>query len=52
LFGLSLCSHDSGSFTLETGFVSLPEAQREHGEIAIEGVGTLELMANARGTSP
>ena len=41
--------HESGSFTLDTGFVSLPESQRERGEIAIEGVGTLELTANGRG---
>jgi hypothetical protein len=43
-------SHDGGSFTLDTGFVSLPDAQRERGEIAIEGVGTLELTANGRGS--
>ena len=42
--------HDNGSFALDTGFVSLPEAQRERGEIAIEGVGTLELTANGRGS--
>jgi len=41
--------HESGSFTLDTGFVSLPESQRERGEIAIEGVGTLDLTANGRG---
>src|SRR5262245_1406837 len=45
--------HEIGSFALDTGFVSLPQAQRERGEVAIEGVGTLELSANARGaTSP
>ena len=44
--------HDIGSFMLDTGFVSLPQAQRERGEVAIEGVGTLELMADARGTPP
>jgi hypothetical protein len=44
--------HENGSFTLDTGFVSLPEAQRERGEVAIEGVGTLELTANARGAAP
>lgn len=38
-------SHADGSFTLETGFPSLPDAQRERGEIAIEGTGTLELTA-------
>lgn len=43
-------SHDGGSFTLDTGFLSLPDAQRERGEIAIEGVGTLELTANGRGS--
>ena len=31
--------HDGGSFTLDTGFLSLPTAQRERGEVAIEGVG-------------
>jgi len=40
--------HDGGSFTLDTGVVSLPETQRERGEIAIEGVGTLELAAEER----
>jgi Carboxypeptidase regulatory-like domain len=45
--------HEIGSFTLDTGFVSLPDAQRERGEVAVEGVGTLELSANGRGaTSP
>jgi hypothetical protein len=43
--------HDGGSFALDTGVVSLPNAQRERGEIAIEGVGTLELTANPRGSS-
>ena len=40
--------HDGGSFTLDTGVVSLPDTQRERGEIAIEGVGTLELAAEER----
>jgi hypothetical protein len=44
--------HDIGSFTLDTGFVSLPQAQRERGEVAIEGVGTLELTANSGGAAP
>jgi hypothetical protein len=44
--------HDIGSFTLDTGFVSLPQAQRERGEVAIEGVGTLELVANPGGAVP
>ena len=43
--------HDLGSFTLDTGFVSMPDAQRERGEVAIEGVGTLELSANGRGAA-
>jgi hypothetical protein len=34
-----------GSFTLETGFPSIPSAQRETGEVAIEGTGTLEVSA-------
>ncbi len=41
--------HQGGSFALDTGFVSVPEALRERGEIAIEGVGTLELAATGRG---
>jgi hypothetical protein len=40
--------HDGGSFRLETGVVTLPDAQRERGEIALEGVGTLELAAAER----
>ena len=32
--------HPGGTFTLETGLVSLNDVQRERGEIAIEGVGT------------
>ena len=43
--------HDGGSFTLDTGVVSLPNAQRERGEMAIEGMGTLELTASPRGSS-
>ena len=38
-------SHADGSFAFETGFVALPDAQRERGEIAVEGTGTLELTA-------
>jgi hypothetical protein len=41
--------HQGGSFALDTGFVSVPDALRERGEIAIEGVGTLELTATGRG---
>jgi hypothetical protein len=40
--------HDGGSFNLETGFVAVRDVQRERGEIAIEGVGTLELSAAER----
>ncbi len=35
----------SGSFTLETGFPTLPSAQRETGEVAVEGLGTLAVAA-------
>lgn len=34
-----------GSFKLETGFATLPAAQREAGEVALAGVGTLEIGA-------
>jgi hypothetical protein len=34
-----------GSFKLETGFPTVPAAQRETGEVAVEGVGTLEIFA-------
>jgi hypothetical protein len=34
-----------GSFKLETGFPTVPAAQRETGEIAVEGLGTLEISA-------
>jgi carboxypeptidase family protein len=37
--------HDGGSFSLDTGFVAVRDVQRERGEVAIEGVGTLELDA-------
>ena len=40
--------HDGGSFSVETGFVAVRDAQRERGEVAIEGVGTLELEAAER----
>jgi hypothetical protein len=40
--------HDGGSFSLETGVVAVRDVQRERGEIAIEGVGTLELSAAER----
>ncbi len=41
-------SHAAGSFGLDTECVTVPDAQRERGEIAIEGVGTLELGATER----
>jgi hypothetical protein len=40
--------HDGGSFSVDTGFVSVRDVQRERGEVAIEGVGTLELTADER----
>ncbi|HLG55079.1 MAG TPA: carboxypeptidase-like regulatory domain-containing protein [Vicinamibacterales bacterium] len=40
--------HDGGSFNFNTGFVSVSDVQRERGEVAIEGVGTLELTADER----
>jgi hypothetical protein len=40
--------HDGGSFALDTGFVWLPDVQRERGEVPVEGVGTLELSAAER----
>jgi hypothetical protein len=40
--------HEGGSFRLETGVVTMSDAQRERGEIALEGVGTLELTAAER----
>jgi hypothetical protein len=40
--------HDGGSFSLNTGFVAVRDVQRERGEVAIEGVGTLELDAPER----
>lgn len=38
-------AHESGSFTFDTGLVTVPDAQRERGEIAIEGIGTLDVTA-------
>jgi hypothetical protein len=38
-------SHAGGSFTLETGLPTIAAAQRETGEVAIEGVGTLEVAS-------
>ena len=41
-------SIEAGSFAIETGFVAVRDVQRERGEVAIEGVGTLELSAPER----
>jgi hypothetical protein len=40
--------HAGGSLAIDTGFVAVRDVQRERGEIAIEGVGTLELTAAER----
>jgi hypothetical protein len=40
--------HAGGSFALETGVVSIQDIQRERGEIAVEGVGTMDLSAAER----
>src|SRR5262249_47660793 len=41
-------SHPVGSFAADTDFIALPDMQRERGEVAIEGVGTLELETAER----
>lgn len=40
--------HSGGSFSLDTAIVSIDGIQRERGEIAIEGVGTMDLAAQDR----
>jgi carboxypeptidase family protein len=40
--------HEGGSFAVDTGFITVRDVQRERGEIAIDGVGTLELEAPER----
>jgi hypothetical protein len=40
--------HAVGSFTLDTGLITIPEVQRERGEVAVEGVGTLDLTVRER----
>jgi hypothetical protein len=40
--------HEGGSFEIETGLVCVRDVQRERGEIAVEGVGTMELKAAER----
>jgi carboxypeptidase family protein len=41
-------AHADGSFTLDTAMPSVVGAQRERGEVAIEGIGTLELSTPDR----
>src|SRR4029450_9139370 len=36
-------SGSTGSFVLDTGFPTIPAVQRETGEVAVEGTGTLEI---------
>ncbi len=43
-------SHAGGSFSVDTGLVSVRDVERERGEVAVEGVGTLELVAEPRGS--
>lgn len=38
-------AHAEGSFKLETGLPAIPAAQRETGEVAIEGIGTVEISS-------
>lgn len=40
--------HAGGTFTVETGLVSLDDVQRERGEIGVEGVGTMDLASADR----
>jgi hypothetical protein len=40
--------HAGGSFTLDTGIVTVRDVQRERGEIAVEGIGTLDLTVAER----
>jgi hypothetical protein len=42
-FLLNLERSGAGSFVLETGFPTVPAVQRETGEVAIEGIGSLEV---------
>jgi hypothetical protein len=44
-FLLNLERAVSGSFKLETAFPTIPAAQRETGEVAVEGIGTLEISS-------
>jgi hypothetical protein len=38
-------SSTAGSFALETSFPTVPAVQRETGEVAVEGIGTLEITS-------
>jgi hypothetical protein len=38
-------SGSAGSFALDTGFPTVPAVQRETGEVAVEGIGTLEITS-------
>ena len=40
--------HGGGSFTFDTAFVDVADVQRQRGEVAVEGVGTLDLNAADR----
>jgi hypothetical protein len=40
--------HGGGSFTIDTAFVDVSGVQRERGEVAVEGVSTLDLTATER----
>ena len=40
--------HEAGSFEFGTGLVSVRDVQRERGEIAVEGAGTMELTSPDR----
>jgi len=46
-FLLNLERSVSGSFRLQTAFPTVAAAQRETGEVAIEGIGTLEVSSSA-----
>ncbi len=39
-------AHSPGSFKIDTSFPTVPAAQREVGEAAIEGTGTMEMVAS------
>jgi hypothetical protein len=41
-------AYPGGPLTIDTGMVTVPVAQRERGEIAVEGIGALELTAAER----